>query len=322
VSHTNLFDRPIIDGHVHVASTRFVPEGFIRDVASAINIKMHAYGERAGSHLAEAIIAQHQDHNADGLVEAMDQAGIAKAALLVPDFSKAIPSEFDPDQAARAHHEIRQRHPGRFFIFGGIDPRYGREGVLLFEKWVAEYGFDGMKLYPPAGYSPSDRALDPFYAICAERKLPVLLHTGPTIQSLDFRFAAPALIDEAARRFPSVNFILAHGAVSNVAECADLCAYRNNVYMDTGGFATALHPQGWHANMAHVLRLGIVHKIIFGSDWPTSRLVGGLRNLVDEVRSHPDILTPLTQRERAMFFGENLLRLFSGRNASSQAIAA
>lgn len=309
MSRPSLYDGPVIDGHMHVASTRFIPEHFIRDVGASIETKLNGYGERAGSGMVGKLIAQHQDHEADGLVKAMDEARIERAVLLVPDFSLAIPGSMDPLEAMARHHAIRQRHPGRFFLFAGVDPRHGPHAVGWFEQWVRDYAIDGLKLYPPAGYSPSDSLLDPFYEICAAHGLPVLLHTGPTIESLDFSLAMPMLVDRAARRFPRVRFILAHGGVSNVAQCAELCAYRSNVYMDVAGYPAALNGAGWQAHMGQVLRLGIAHKVIYGSDWPTSRLAGGLSNLLDEVRCHPDILSGLNQRERAMFFGGNLLRL-------------
>src|SRR5262249_21122080 len=154
--------------------------------------------------------AQHQDHDADQLVREMDQARVAMTVLLIPDFSHALECPLSIEDMAARHHEIRQRHPGRFYVFQGGDPRSGSAGVDFFERTIVEYGFDGLKLYPPCGYSPSDERLFPFYEVCAQRRLPVLLHTGPTSPVLQFECAHPSLVDRAALCFPSVNFILAH----------------------------------------------------------------------------------------------------------------
>src|SRR5690606_26723281 len=98
---------------------------------------------------------------------------------------------------------ICERHPGRFYVFAGVDPRWGLDGIRLFERGVGEYGFHGLKLYPPCGYSPSDPRLYSLYEICASRGLPVLTHVGGTSPALAFDTSDPILLDQAARSFPS-----------------------------------------------------------------------------------------------------------------------
>lgn len=74
-------------------------------------------------------------------------------------------------------YNLTQSHPqGIPFIH--IDPR--RERVLdLLKEFVEEYKFKGVKLYPPLGYFPYDEALDPIYAYCQEKNLPLLTHCSP-----------------------------------------------------------------------------------------------------------------------------------------------
>ncbi len=300
----------IVDGHCHVASTMFIPEQFLADVADNMYVKFAAVGQPiARTKLVDMVIRQHQDHQADQLVAEMDAAGIDRAVLLAPDFATVMRCELDLDEIARRHHEIRLRHPGRFHVFMGIDPRRGREGVDAFERYVDQFGFEGLKLYPPCGFSASDRRLDDLYEICAARGLPVLLHTGPTVQSLDFNFIHPGLIDEAARRFENVNFILAHGAVAYVREAAYMCQYRANVYMDTGGITGGMHPEGWKRLAAEALGLGIRHKLIFGSDWPISRMSGGLEKMLKELHTNPELLPTLSAKERSRFLSGTIGKL-------------
>jgi len=62
--------------------------------------------------------------------------------------------------------------------FMHIDPR--RPGVLdLLKKNVEEFGFKGIKLYPPLGYFPYDQDLYPVYEYCQQQNLPVISHCSP-----------------------------------------------------------------------------------------------------------------------------------------------
>ena len=259
----------IIDGHCHLASSRCIPRDFFVGVASNIARKISAQGMSPDlEKLTRMLVLQYDDHLADKLVTKMDQAGINKTVLLAPDFTYALESEFTMEDLASQHAQVLARHPGRFHVFFGVDPRWGQAGYDYFEKVIADHGFEGLKVYPPCGYSPSDERMFPLYETCSARGLPVLLHTGPTSPALRFDTAHPSLIDEAARKFPKVNFILAHGGVNFVEEAKLMCNYRPNVYLDISGFPAVMAPGGWRRQLVGLFAQGINHKIIFGSDWP------------------------------------------------------
>ncbi|QIB41993.1 amidohydrolase family protein [Streptomyces aureoverticillatus] len=302
----------VFDGHCHVASTRFIPRAFVEDVASNVQCRLGSLGAapRPGR-VADGLAAQHEDHLADGLVEEMDAAGVERAVLLVPDFGLRMTGTAEPEEAARLHHEIRLRHPGRFWVYIGVDPRRGPEGVVAFERMVDAYGLDGVKLYPPCGYSPSDPGLYPYYEICADRALPVFVHTGPTARSLDYGPAHPMRIDRAARDFPDIPFVLGHGGLTHVDTCAYLAAYRPNVYVDTGGFASGPSLPYWPEHLNRLFRMGINHKIIFGTDWPLGRLNGGLKGLMGEVVDGPTVFAGVSRTDRNLLLRENLLRVLA-----------
>lgn len=268
----------VIDGHCHLASSRCIPHGFFLGVAQNIARKMPRHAPPPDlDKLTRMLISQYEDHDADKLVAKMDEAGIERTVLLAPDFSHVFESQYSYEDVARQHAAVRARHPGRFHVFLGVDPRWGRQGCDYFEKAVDEYGFEGLKIYPPCGYSPSDAVLFPLYEICAAKGLPVLLHTGPTTPTLQFDTAAPGLIDAAARRFPAVNFILAHGGVNFVEQAKLMCNYRPNVYLDISGFPAVMASGGWRAHLADLFAQGINHKIIFGSDWPVFSMKDDLK---------------------------------------------
>jgi uncharacterized protein len=300
----------VVDAHCHVSSNRFIPRRFIEGIAANMAADFDARGRSVpAGRLLRMVEEPHQDHHADRLVKEMDAAGIARAVLLIVDFGLVMDAPATPAELAAAHDAIRRRHPGRFHVFMGVDPRRGREGVELFERTVVDYGFDGLKLYPPCGFSPGDPILDPYYEICRDRTLPVFVHTGPTVRALDFRPAHPMEIDGAARRFPGVNFILGHGGVSHVPTCAYLAQYRENVYLDIGGFGGGLFAGGWERHLRDLFRLNLNHKILFGTDWPLNRMSGGLDRLLPPFLAPDGLFAGIRPRDRALVMGGNIRRL-------------
>ena len=300
------------DGHCHVASTDFVPRAFVEGVAQNVHRRLSARGAAPDAdRIANGYRAQHQDHLADGLVAEMDRAGIDRSVLLVPDFSLRMACPLTPAEMAERHHRIRLRHPGRFWVYIGVDPRHGPENVRFFEATLDDYGFDGIKLYPPCGYSPSDRGLYPYYETCAARSLPVFVHTGPSVPGLDTEFADPLEIDRAARDFPGVDFVLGHAGMTNVETASYLAAHRPNVYLDIGGFASAAHVPDWPGHLNRLFRTGINHKVIFGTDWPLGRMSGGLSRIVREVVDGPAVFAGVSRRDRSLVLHENLLRVLA-----------
>jgi uncharacterized protein len=300
----------VYDGHCHVGSSDFIPEAFIRDVVRNVHRRLQARGaEIPVDRLFESYLAQYQDHQADQLVREMDDAGVRRAVLLVPDFTLRLDCPLTLEEMAERHHRIRLRHPGRFWVFIGADPRRGKAGAELLDSMVEDYGFEGIKLYPPCGYSPSDEALYPYYEVCAARSLAVFLHTGPTAASLDFAPAHPLKVDRAALDFPTVPFILGHGGLVHVDTAAYLAAHRRNIYLDIGGFAGTSALGAWPARLNSLFRLGLNHKIIFGTDWPVNRMSGGLARLVSGVTGSDGAFAGVRRRDQALILSENLLRV-------------
>ena len=255
-------------------------------------------------------LSKMQDPLCDGLVAEMADAGIVKSILLIADFTYALKDcVLTIEESFHKHREVLARHPGKFEVFGGVDPRWGKDGLALFERSLTEFGFRGLKLYPPCGFSPSDRTLFPYYELCAHYHVPVLLHIGPTSPVLDFTFSSPFLLDEAARLFPSVNFILAHGAVSFVEECTMMCRFRPNVYLDISGFEATLGYDPSAGAIKAITSLGLNHKVLFGTDFPVFRLQGEQKSFVETLMAEDGPLSDLNEREKLLIFNRNAQRL-------------
>jgi predicted TIM-barrel fold metal-dependent hydrolase len=307
-----LYGGPVIDAHCHVASTNFIPRAFVEGLCGNVVAKFMANGVKTPmGQVVDMYLAQNQDHEADGLIADMDAAGISQAVLLLPDFTYVMASDLTIEEMHDRHYRILRRHEGRFFVFAGVDPRWGQDGVSLFEKGVTSRGFCGLKLYPPCGYSPSDVRLDPYYEICRKYKLPVLIHIGPTSPALAFSFSHPSQVDAAALKFRDVNFILAHGAVHYVDDCSAFCAYRPNVFLDVSAFLGSIHPQGWQACLAELFRRNINHKILFGTDWPVFRYSGGHKKVLDMFLAQGGPLSGVSAVQRGWLMSRNIARILA-----------
>lgn len=309
----------VIDAHVNLGSDLAIPPQFIEEQATNVIHRLEAMGQRvARQRIVDRVHSLYQDHDGDRLVEEMDSAGVDRAVLIVPDFTHVAKCKVTSAELAELHDRVRRRHPDRFWVLWGVDPRAGADGIALFEKCLDEYGFNGLKLYPLNGYSPSDRRLYPYYEICAARGLPVLSHTGPGWQPLDFTYGQPLLIDQAARDFPAVNFIMGHGGVTHIDEATYLCGHRPNMYLDISGFHAVLSADGWPAHLNRLFRLGLNHKIVFGTSWPAFRLSASLSPLVKEFTDGSTVFDGVKKSNRRLIMHGNILRLLGEKSTARQ----
>ncbi len=301
----------IIDFHTHIASELFLPRAFNEGTAKNMAVSMESKGLLVNK---EKIIrlqsSTMKDHYCDQMVEEMTMAGVDEAVLLLPDFTYALPGdEMTISDMIDHHRDVLNRHPGKFRVFLGVDPRWGEEGLALFHKAIRDYGFHGLKLYPPCGYHASEKILYPFYEICREYSIPVLMHIGATSPVLSFEYAKPMYVDQAAKDFPEVDFVLAHASVHYQDECAMLCTNRPNVYLDVSGYAMSDV-----AIMQPLFNRGIAHKILFGTDWPIFRLQGKQKNVVDKLMGDTAAFPPgMTHADKDLFFYKNAERILGKR---------
>jgi uncharacterized protein len=308
----------IVDFHCHVAAEMCFPRSFSDGVVDNLALALSSRGlPLSRDKVAKMHQATLQDPLCDELTREMDNAGIAEAVLLLPDFTFALTDSTHTIAELIDHHRlVRDRHPGRFRVLVGVDPRWGSDGVTLFEKAIRDYGFDGMKLYPPCGYRLSDERLYPFYEICSAYSLPVLTHIGATAPALDFEIARPIFVDRAARDFPGIDFVLAHGSVHYPDECAMLCNNRPNIYLDVSGYEAA-GPDG----LRDLFSRGINHKILFGTDWPIFRLQGRQHSFVERLTEEAAFPESMSDTDRELFFHGNADRLL-GKNTLKKAVAS
>ena len=142
----------------------------------------------------------------------------------------------------------------------------------------------GIKLYP--GYLHfyvSDDSLIPLYKLAVKYDKPVAIHTGLTAMSGAYlKYSHPLVIDEAAAKFPNVQFVMCHLGEPWIADAVAVLSKNPNVAADLSGMLEGKIP-----NMEQFLAkkrfyidqmcgwleyLNDYKRIMFGTDWPLANL--------------------------------------------------
>jgi predicted TIM-barrel fold metal-dependent hydrolase len=141
----------------------------------------------------------------DGLIAAMDEAGVQKAAIVQSSTCYGFDLSYLVDSIAR--------YPGRFTAVGSIDVS-APDATATLEKWVKR-GVTGLRLFTggsTAAFDPSsldDPRSFPTWSACAELGLSMAIQTDP---------AGLAQVAGLAKRFPKVRIVLDHVARPDVAD--------------------------------------------------------------------------------------------------------
>lgn len=300
----------VIDCHTHLPWHECVPAEFLDSAIANMLALLRARGARATRKaVTEQVMSGMQDRQGDALVEEMALANITQAAVLVPDLTFALrSSNLTIEELLLHHRNVGERHGDKLVLFAGVDPRWGADGIALFERAV-EWGFRGLKLYPPCGFNPSDPMLYPYYEVCRKHSLPVLVHIGPTAPALSFSTSHPLMLDQACRDFGSVNFVLGHGGSHYVEDCVMMAAFRPNVYLEFSGFQRAGALKDALRRLSGLFEQGLNHKILFGTDFPVFQT--RLADLTAGLWAPDGPFADLADKDAAMIARENFRRLWT-----------
>jgi len=213
--------------------------------------------------------------------------GVWKSRVLVNSrrLQETLMAQPDNDWVEAA---IRQ-HPKRFRGFVFVNPAL--PGTLEEVERRLTAGFCGIKMallqYPAALDGPEISAL---CEIADARRIPVFFHQGLT----------PATSDPSRmiRRFPNVNFIIAHTGVQYFEQALALAREHRNVWLDTSSYFVT------EAKLRRLVREVGAQKLIFGSDMPV--MVGDPEEALNKI-----LALKISERERASILGENLQQILA-----------
>ena len=166
---------------------------------------------------------------------------------------------------------IIAHNPRRYRLVANVNPRLHTPPLYPGPAAEAErqlaLGAVAVKVHPVHGAFRVDRDdMYPVYDLCAERGVPVIVHTGPSIfPGSQAEAGDPLLMDTIAAAYPGVPFVLAHGGRGHwYAEAARMALARDNVWIDLAGLPPKRLPD-YYAGFDLPL---LAAKWIFGTDWP------------------------------------------------------
>ncbi len=246
------------------------------------------------------------DYTLNGLLQEMDASGIGRAVLIQVNDAPTV------REGLAEAREIVSQSAGRLRLVSTVDPTKGPEAVSdQIALWGGTPELAGIKLFP--GYNPfypHDRRLDPVYEYAHQRKIPVLIHTGDTMDNWGLvKYTRPIEVDEVAVRFRDVPIVLCHFGNPWIDEAAEVVYKNPNVYADTSGLLA--HPSYPLFDrmidlcrkrvMEAILMVGSAERVLYGSDWPLIdlKIAVGLVTSLD-----------LPERDRVAILGGNACRLF------------
>ncbi len=295
----------MIDIHAHISSDKLFPKEFINGITDSLIAVLPTEEKNASilNLLNRITLNMLSDHDCSKLIKQADNAGITKTVLLIIDF---FYNPVDQDSSYiewvhKFHYDILKSQPEKFIVFSGIDPRRGKKGLDLLEKAIKDYGFKGLKLYPPCGFELDDKELYPFYELCGYYKIPVLIHTGPSLSYMKTPINYPDSILKATEEFKEVNFILGHAGILYFDEGIEIAQKRKNLFLDISGFQKELSQLEQLNKKFTQLFEKVPEKVLFGSDWPLFHMNTTQANIVFRLKQ----LSIMTDKNQELLFIKN-----------------
>lgn len=165
------------------------------------------------------------------IVADLDKLGVELAVITGRDSETTYGSPSNnPDVL-----EFCRAYPQKFIGFWGIDPHKKMAAVRETEHAIKDLGMKGIAIDPYLAHiKPSDARFYPLYAKCAELNAAVFITMAPPPQvpGAILDYANPCDVDQVARDFPELVFIMSHGGYPFVTEAIYTCQRNANVYMD------------------------------------------------------------------------------------------
>jgi uncharacterized protein len=280
----------VFDYHAHLYHPDWYPRRF-NDYLVTDFLRRRSSATPTAAQLAtatQAVTRMLADRSGEATLRVMDHVGIDRRVLLIVDWGVEL-GEAAMDLAA-VHREVLglcRRSNGRLVGFAGVDPRRA-DALTIMREAFDDLGARGLKLHPTGAYSLLDERTHAVVALAVERRLPVLVHVGPTMSILSDRNAQPNEFLKLASSFPSGRFIAGHSGFELFEEfvrAPERCA---NVMFDISGWQQflATSAQTFHEHLGR-LNQAFAGRVCFGSDAPffSYNLASSETKWLNEVRN-------------------------------------
>jgi predicted TIM-barrel fold metal-dependent hydrolase len=227
---------------------------------------------------------------------------------IVSGSSVAAAESWDAAAPDRILRGISVADPTLFMKPEELDRLFREKRLDAFGEVAAQY----------AGYSPSDPAFDPYWAVAATHGVPVAVHTGgappgtPYTCCPKFRLVLgdPLLLEDMLVRHPTLRVYVMHAGGFFPQNALMLMTMYPHVYVDIGALSwTPIAGDMLEPFLREVKRRRMLDRVMFGSDqmrWPEAIALA-----IDRVNR----LDFLTLEEKQAVFYDNAAR-FLGLSAA------
>ena len=310
---------PVVDAHSHVWGHRsWRSDATWKDFAATwANLAGRSF---AGSIEAEAAFEQEAlplivDDGAHRLIGEMDDARIDYSVIMNIDLGVAAGEAPTPwgDQWSRLA-DYSAYHDGRLLLAPGIDPRRGGVADMLVDA-VRDWDIRGIKLWPPAGFYPTDDVCAPVYDTARQLGLPVIIHSAFAPPPYLAKYAEPMYVDAVAVDYPDVTFVMAHvgPGLGWYRDAVAVATTKPNVFLEFSMW------QGVGDVDPHTVAEAVTfmrdrvgaNRLLFGTDRTGSKLRVSVAEWVAVFRTLPE-----TARSFGYEMGEDEVALILGGNAA------
>jgi uncharacterized protein len=152
-----------------------------------------------------------------------------------------------------------------FAVVNPLDNKITNKDITSMTKAL---GLKGIVLYCPYHkFHPAHSRAMRLYEVAEELKLPLFFHNaGPFEAESVLDFARPYLLDEIARKFPSLKIVVGKVGVPFIKETFCLLAKHENIYTDLSVSPNKV----WEVYniVTSAYEAGVMDKLLFGSGYP------------------------------------------------------
>ena len=310
-------DLRVIDFHAHFPvvgdpSTGAGPRAYAPGSAAAEQseyLRARAARQRAAWRLAWDFPEPESNHDmpawdvqADRWLAELDRYGIERVAFATGG---------NNDMLA----QVVARHPERFLGFAHHDP-FQPNAAQEMKRAVDNLHMRGLKILAPAlERRIDDRQLYPLWETIEELGVPVLIHFGMLGAGGGISWNGrdhPGPLEQVAKDFPTISFVVPHFGIQYVTELLFLCWACDNVNVDTSGSNQWIRWMPYPLTLDDLLRkfyetIG-PERILFGSDSSWFPRGFSIRYLQDQIRACRFMNMPDAALRK--IFGDNAARLF------------
>jgi len=268
-----------------------------RAIDLAVNVDMSRLGQpewlkQAEQEMFKQGAALYEDIQPDALIRIMDAHGVERALLGI--------DPLDPNPHVMSFLE---KHPGRFFLAAGLDPKNAMRGVRALEALKRRLPRELVeaRVVPfEHDLAPNTPLYYPIYAKCIELDLVCGIYTGIPVPPVPSECQHPIHLDQVCFHFPELKLVMCHGADPWWDVAIRLMIKYRNLHLQTSAWA----PKRLPAELIHYMNTRGARKVLWASNHPSVPIDRHFREL-DELPLKDGVLDQYLYGNAArLFFGE------------------